>query len=129
MSPAQNHCRPAVTVLELTQHTVHASTVLVELYRKSYTTAGASHLHVEAAMAEAAVLLSDQTGTEMAKVSDAHCALDLLQVRQRIGYAQKHALRVSRAVMVWIFPTCSLKLIGCNRGFLHPSSATSPQDV
>ena len=65
------------------------------------TSAGAGHLHVEAAVAEAGVLLSDQTGPEVAELADAHRALDLLQVRQSFGLDwQKHALRVSQAVMV-----------------------------
>lgn len=36
-------------------------------------------------MAEAEVLLSDQTGSETAKVAAAHRALELLQVRQTSG--------------------------------------------
>ena len=60
------------------------------------TSAGASRLHVEAAMAEAGVLLSDQTGTGMAEVTATHRALELLQVRRGLGHAcQKYALCVS----------------------------------
>lgn len=54
-------------------------------YAMKCTSAGASRLHVEAAMAEAGVLLSDQTDTQTAEVTATHCALELLQVRHGLG--------------------------------------------
>ena len=92
MSPAQEDCTPTVNVSEPVHHTLHVITALAELCYKNCTCAGASHLHVEAAIEEAGVLLNNQTGTEMARLE---AALELLQVRDGLGHAcQKHALCV-----------------------------------
>lgn len=51
---------------------------------------GASHLHVEAAMAEAGVLLSGPTGSATTRMADAHQARELLQVRLGFGMLLCH---------------------------------------
>lgn len=73
----------------------------IQICRSKAPSAGASPLHVEAAMAEANVLLNGQQSTDLPQIAAAHRALELLQVRQCSHHAApNHTLRTECAFQV-----------------------------